>query len=535
MKKILSICFLAVSLVSFAQTKDLKQPIRFIFESIHDHLGNKELNSQKVQLYSYQGDLLYEADLYEGVELDEQFFYYEDDKLVRDRRIFHDTRECGDYRIEYDAKGNNIKESNIDAKGQVLEQKTRTYDEAGNMIKEVVEFYHHEQEKMIIESSFDFTYYKSGKVKSKTGYEGEHVSVTVTYNYEYTEFSKTVKRTSTADNFTETWKTTINEQGWILQEVHSKGNGERTKNQTIDIEYDDYGHILTETISKTGSSVKKIKSFEYKYDDHGNWIERTETITHGAKVTKGNVLKRHIEYYEESEYAHPPMEMDESYNYETRNAKRVKVFQESHVRINNNEGELEWVVRRNGATLFQVDEYDYEEGKLVQVNHLIKGNNTPVKTTAYHNESGFLVGLNTNGANGGILERLVYTYDKNGALEKMEEHQGSKVVLTEVYAYRKDGKLVSTDITEFQDKSQVTYEYNSEGLLVQMTEKGEGTYITKYEYEDGLLKRELDFEGKAKEPTEEVKFTYDKRGELIKSAIYKGKEIHSEVDYTYFE
>ena len=48
-------------------------------------------------------------------------------------------------------------------------------------------------------------------------------------------------------------------------------------------------------------------NFEYSYDAFGNWTERKEFKKSGARESQGAHLKRIIEYYEESEYKHPPL------------------------------------------------------------------------------------------------------------------------------------------------------------------------------------------------------------------------------------
>ena len=139
-----------------------EKPIRFIFESIHDHLGNLDINSKRVQLFNTDHQLIYEADLYDGKELDEQFFYYTaSGDLLRDHRIFHQEHESGDYRMTYDDLGNLIAETNYNDLGQIIESITMTYDSKGNMLSQIFQELHTYENVLIVESSFVFTLSKS--------------------------------------------------------------------------------------------------------------------------------------------------------------------------------------------------------------------------------------------------------------------------------------------------------------------------------------------------------------------------------------
>ncbi len=537
--KSLIFLFGLISSVNLLAQNHTSKPIRYIFESIHDHMGNLDLNSKKVMLFSEDNRLLYEADFYEGEELDEQFFSYNaDKKLTRDRRIFHKKEECGDYRMTYDESGNLISEKNVNSKGKVLEQKTMTYDKSANMISHVVEFYHESSDKMIVESSFKFTY-EGNVLKSKTGFEDEKEDQIVSYKYEHTSDSETISRFDQNDKISEKWMTKMDSDGKLLQDVHTKYQDGKSIAKTVDFTYDQYGHILTETLTKTGSSIKKVINFEYKYDEFGNWIERKEFKKSGARESQGAHLKRHIEYFEKTDYNHPPMEMDESYNYETRDGKRVKVFQETHVRINNNQGELEWVVRRNGPDVFQLDEYEYEGGRLIRINHLNNEKSGNAYTLVRYNDEGKASEESSYGSNGDMNDKIIYAYGKDRKLASKEEIEKGKSILTEKYTYdSKSAKVIKSDIVEFEDKTEVTYEYDDNGFLAKTIEVPNGKVaeqtVSQFVYAKGILLKELDFEGKSKKASEEVRYTYE-NGEISKRAIYRGKEIHSEIDFTYFE
>jgi len=537
--KISFLLLLIVSSINLSAQNHTTKPIRYIFESIHDHMGNLDLNSKKVMLFSEDNRLLYEADFYEGEELDEQFFSYnEDKKLTRDRRIFHKKEECGDYRMTYDESGNLISEVNVNAKGREIEKKTMTYDKSGNMIKHVVEFYHESSDKMIIESAFEYVH-EGGKLVSKSGFEDEKKDQIITYKYEHESNTETISRYDSNNKITEKWMTKKDSDGKLIQDVHTKYQDGRSIAKTIDFAYDQHGHILTETMTKTGSSIKKVISFEYKYDEFGNWVERKEFKKSGARESQGAHLKRHIEYFEKTDYNHPPMEMDESYNYETRDGKRVKVFQETHVRINNNKGELEWVVRRNGPDVFQLDEYEYEGGRLVRVNHLNNEKSGNAYTLVRYNADGKPSEESSYGSNGDMNDKIIYTYAKDGKLASKEEIEKGKSILTENYTYdSKSGKVSKCDLVEFEEKTEVTYEYDEYGFLSKTIEVPNGKTaeqtVSQFVYAKGILLKELDFEGKSKKASEEVKYTYEK-GEVSKRAIYRGNEIHSEIEFTYFE
>ncbi|MCH2235428.1 MAG: hypothetical protein MK078_14345, partial [Crocinitomicaceae bacterium] len=95
MKNLTLVLTLILSYSLLAQNHSEK-PIRFIFETIHDHLGNLDINSKKVMLFGTDNQLVYEADLLEGKELDETFYFYsEDRKLQRLHRNYHQPHESG--------------------------------------------------------------------------------------------------------------------------------------------------------------------------------------------------------------------------------------------------------------------------------------------------------------------------------------------------------------------------------------------------------------------------------------------------------
>ena len=537
MKWISIVLTLVLSGTVLAQNHSSK-PIRFIFESIHDHLGNLDVNSKRVKLFSKKDHhLIYEADLYEGKELDEQFFYYKDGKLQRDHRIFHNPHESGDYRLIYDSNGNLIEERNVDGDGEMVEKKTMTYDKDGNMLTHKVEFLHRTEGKMITEDYFEFKY-ENGKLIEKVGFEGEKEERKVTYKYKQDANSKTVMRYGPDGQITEKWVDEWDDKGRLTKKVHSQYINGVERAKTIDFTYDEHGHILTETMSKSGSSVKMVVSFEYVYDDHGNWIERKETKKKGARETPGPHIKRHIEYYEHDDYDHSPMEVDETYEYETRGGERVKVFVESHTRINNNEGQLEWVVRRNGPTLFQVDEYEYKDGKLDKVIHLQNEWKENAYSTAKYNDAGKIVELNSYSHEGSVDDQIVYEYNKDGKLTKKHETTLGKTVLLEEYEYGDNGKQSKLHLEELGAVYDITYEYDAAGNLIKEVSKpaakDEETVTTKYEYNDkGWLIKKSHFYGKSKEAHDETVYEYDEWGEMLASMRSKKGVLTTEVRYVY--
>lgn len=524
-----------------------KKPIRFIFESIHDHMGNMDVNSKRVQLFSTDHRLLYEADMYDGKELDEQFFYYDKSgKLLRDHRIFHRPHESGDFRMTYDAKGNLVSESNVNDIGEVLEKITMTYNDKGQMISEKKEFFHHEQAKMITESYFDITYGADGKIASKTGWEGEKEDLKVTYKYKHEAASETEMKYDASDKIIEKMVKTYDEKGRIVSEAHSIYNaGQAPVTTTIELTYDEHDHLLSETKTKSNSQVKMQILFEYVYDDYGNWIERKEKKIKGVRELPGNHLKRHIEYYEHDKYEHPPMELDESYTYEKHEGKSVKMFQETHVRINNNEGQLEWVVRRNGPDLFQVDEFEYENGKLSRINHLNNEGHENAYTLAQYNDQGLMTEMASYSFEGKVDERTLYAYDSRGVLIKKEEqfagasHGPVATQITEEFKYGGDGKISEVHMVDYGAEYVVTYEYDAEGRVAKEIQtpkaKDDDVITLEFTYKNGLLISEIEHDGKNKEAADEARYEYDEHGELIKASHYRHGEIHSEIDYMYFE
>ena len=323
MKSLAFVFTLILSSSLFAQNHSEK-PIRFIFETIHDHLGNLDINSKKVMLFGTDNQLVYEADLLEGKELDETFYFYsEDRKLQRLHRNYHQPHESGDFKMTYDDKGNLVEEVNYDDRGKALERITMTYNDKGQMASRKVEFYHETSDKMIAEEYFEYTYDADGKIASKEGWEGEHEERKVTYKYTHTANSETETEYNMRGDVVDKLEMKYDDKGNMISRAHTTYDKGVGRTMTIDFTYDEHGHILTETMSRSGSSIKKIITFEYVYDKYGNWIERKETIKKGAKETPGNHLKRSIEYYEQDEYGHHPMELDESYTWENQDGEKV--------------------------------------------------------------------------------------------------------------------------------------------------------------------------------------------------------------------
>ncbi len=490
---------------------------------------------------------MYEADLYDGKELDEQFLYYtESGDLLRDHRIFYKEHESGDFNMVYDAKGNLIEETNVNDIGQVLERISMTYDAKGNMLTEEREFLHTYENQMIVESSFSFTYGADGKIATKKGFENEKEAEIVTYKYKHEATTETISRYNSSDQITEKWITKYDANKKILSEVHTvyaKGQSPVTK--TIDYTYDEYGHILKEELSKSNSSVSKQILFEYVYDDYGNWIERTEKKVMGVRVKEGAHLKRTIEYYEKEEYEHPPMELDESFLWDHHDGKDIKIIQETHVRINNNDGQTEWVVRRDGQTLFEVDEYEYKDGKLDRINHLNNSRKENAYTLAKYDDRGLMIEIASYSYLDKVDERTRFTYDEDGRLiKKVEEMTGKshgplKVVLIEEYEYKGGNQPVKMKLTEYGSIYNVEYEYDANGSLISETQtpdaKDEEIYTTQYSYEGGKIASKIVYEGKSEEPYDKATYKYDDRGELLQSAHFKHGVITSEIDYVYFE
>ncbi|MBN4071230.1 hypothetical protein JYT72_01845, partial [Crocinitomix catalasitica] len=429
----------------------------------------------------------------------------------------------------------------------VLQRITRTYNADGNKITEKKFFLHHNENKMIQETSFEFTYRENGKIASKKGWEDGKEDKIVTYKYKHEENSETISKYSATNSLLEQWITKTDENGRLLADIHSlHTTGQAAVTKTIEFTYDKYDHILVETLSKSNSTVKMQILFEYSYDQFGNWIERKEKKIKGVKETEGNHLIRTIEYYDVDEYGHPPMEMDESYSWEMRDDKRIKIFEESHVRINNNMGELEWVVRRNGQDLFQVDEYEYEDGSLIRINHLNHEKEQKAYTLGTFDEKGLTTEIATYSFDGKINERSLFEYDGKDRLIKQEDqfsgpnHGPLKTEIVEEFKYD-DGidKVIKSNLVEYGSKYVVEYEYDDGGNLVKEIltpgSKDEEVITTSYIYENGNLVLEVEVEGKSKVPSDEAKYEYDDRGAVIRSTHYRDGKLHAEIDYVYFE
>ncbi|UKN02386.1 hypothetical protein K6119_02475 [Paracrocinitomix mangrovi] len=546
MKNLTLVTILIISLSAYSQNHD-KKSIRFIFESVHDHLGNKDINSKRVQLFSKKNELLYEADLYEGNELDEQFFFYDKEgKLLRDHRIFSKEHESGDYRMTYDAKGNLIEETNVDDIEEVLERKVMTYNVKNQMITKKVSYLHKTTGESITESDFSYTYDDNGELVSRTGYENEKPDVIVTYKYSKKAGEESEAKYDAKDQLQEKWTKKYNEKGQLISDVHTLYEPNKAPvSKTIDFTYDEFGHVLTEVLTKSNSTIKKEIIFNYVYDEYGNWLERTEKKIMGAKHSMGVSLKREIEYYEDTEYHHPPMELDHTFNYVMRDGKEVKALEETHVRINNNFGEKEWVVRRNGSTLYVVDEYHFENNQLVRINHL-NNEHTNNAYTTFTYEGKNVTEKITYSHNGEMNERTFNEYDDQDKIVKKEQHFESATTnpvseeIVQEYHYNDAGKMTEIDMLEYGTDYKITLEYNDKGQLVKRSEvskdKDEDKMVIEYTYDsNGKLATLSKFNGNSKKPYDKAVYKYDASGEMIQSAHYKNDKLTSEVDYIYFE
>lgn len=548
MKLFFTLCISFLSLSLCAQRHDDKG-IRFLFETEFDHIGNVELETRKIKLFNHAHHLIYEADLYNAEELDETFYYYDEKgNLLKERKIYSENHKSGKIIITYDKNGNRIEEKEINDLDIVTSRNTYTYDAKGRLISEQKELKHKDEDHTFVESKFDLTYNEAGKLISKKGFEYGHEEKTVEYKYVYKDLTTILKRYS-KDELVEKWEDTYDADGKILIHKHSTyANNQETLRKHVLFTYDEFGHVVSEEMKNPkGGSLSTFLEFEYVYDEFGNWTEKKMIKRKGQRSEVVSTISRMIEYYHHDSYEHPPLELDETWIFEANpeGGENKKVATETHTRINTDDGTLAWVVRRNGAALYQVDEFEYENGKLVKINHL----NNEKKDNAYsvftYDDAGVLTLEETFSFEDKLEEKTIYSYNSKGQLIKQEEYFKNRLSgkieleVTILYEYDANGRVSTKEVAEYGIEFTCKYTYDDQGKCLTMQQdpksKDDQKELIKYEYNGELLTSELIYLDNSKEPDEKTEFIYDEHNEIHSSSFFEGEELKEYIEYQYFE
>jgi YD repeat-containing protein len=519
-----------------------QKPIRFIFESEHDVIGNLDITSKKVKLYNLDNHVIYEADLFNAKELDETFYYRsEDRRLNKEMRIFSDENASGKVNYKYNEQGYLLEKTEYNNSNQLLVRVSMTYDKNGQIASKKREL--KSETSLSIESDFIFEYNKEGKIYKKQGFENGLEKKKITYQYEYANLKIiTHKIDDKSEEIFEIWEETLDNDGKRLEYLHkTKKDGQMLVKVDVKYRYDEYGNITSENIGDEKTKIKKRILFEYKYDSFGNWIERKELQEQGGEQQEVSLIKRQIEYYNAMTPEHPPLELDITFDLKGRN---IRNSGETHVRINNNNGELAWVVRRQGKILYQVDEYVYQAGQLVKINHLNNSKKENAYTIISYNEKGKKTDESSYSFEDKLDEKTMYSYNEKGEIIRRNElfpdfsHEKLTIEISETMKYNPDGKLVEKSLLEYGSKYSLTYSYNEENGLIMIVQEpltdDEEIQKEVFTYDKANVSVYKLFLGETDTPHETITYQYNSAGEIIKSSFFEQGRPYSMTEYYYF-
>ena len=545
--KTIALALLVFSSIAALSQNHSKQSIRFIFETEHDIIGNFETNTKKIKLFNHQNHLCYEADLFEGKELDETFFYYDKKgKLVKERRIFSKQEDCGILEIAYDKLGNIVEETEINTAGQVLVKISMTYDKMGNLTHKQRELKHNNDDALFVDYSFDFSYSEAGELLSKKGFERGNQNDVYIFKYTKQGTKQFIEKFDSEGKLKEKWVEDYEGKQKVEYEHILVSGDSQEKKVDVKYGYDEHGNLIRERIYKNDKLSKTI-TFEYKYDPYGNWTEKVEYEGTGDQKKERAKITRRIEYFKTLAYEHPPMELDETFTFETDpNTQQEKmVSSETHVRINDEEGNVNWVSRRNGPTLYQCDESEYsDEGQLVKTVHLNNEKKENAYTLFEYNSKGQVTLEASYSFEDKIDEKIVYSYNAKDQLVKKEEYisdisHGNMVVeILEEFEYDEDGNKVRGKLVEFGEEYAMDFRYKGGKLIeyVQTPKAGEeAPFAERYTYSgDNIASIEI-YEDGGKDPKEKEIHKFNGEGDIIKSSFYEGDKLIEVINYEYFE
>jgi hypothetical protein len=537
--------FILSTAVALAQSHE-KQSIRFIFETEHDIIGNFETNTKKIKLFNHQNHLCYEADLFEGSELDETFFYYDKkNRLYKERRIFHNSKESGRIEISYDKMGNIEEKVEIDLRGREMVKISMTYDKLGNMTHKQRELKHKTDDALFVDYSFDFTYSEAGELLNKKGFEHGLSNDIYIFKYSQEGTKQIIEKFDSEGVLREKWIEDYEKKMKVEYEHIVVSAGSEEKKVDVKYGYDDHGNMVRERIYKNDKLSKTI-TFEYAYDPYGNWTEKKQFEGVGDTKELRAKITRRIEYFKTIAYDHAPMELDEQFtlSVDPNTQAEILLSTETHVRINDEDGNVNWVSRRNGPTIFQCDESEYEDGKLVKTVHLNNEKKENAYTVYEYNSKGQITREASYSFEDKIDEKIEYTYDAKAQLVKKEvyltdkAHGNPVIEITETFEYDADGNKIKGTLKEFGSEYGIDYRYKGKKLVeyVQTPKSGEEEpFAERYTYAGDLLTMIEIYEGGGKDPVEKEEHKFNGEGDIVKSSFYEGEKLIEVVNYEYFE
>jgi hypothetical protein len=171
--------------------------------------------------------------------------------------------------------------------------------------------------------------------------------------------------------------------------------------------------------------------------------------------------------------------------------------------------------------------YTYNKrGFIIREEYYLFGRNLFAVTEYIYSASGLLVSLVQKNTEGGILRRVVYTYDKNNRLHREKNYTiGNKLSFIVFYKYNKEG-LLSEELRYLADARmdyKLTFLYNAAGLLLEKKKYNEHERLdtkTVYRYyESGQLKDQSHFLADGSLDTE-TRYTYGPKGEILERSLF---------------
>ena len=166
---------------------------------------------------------------------------------------------------------------------------------------------------------------------------------------------------------------------------------------------------------------------------------------------------------------------------------------------------------------------------------------TPAPIT-YTKEDGRLKMEETYNSNGLLFSTIIYEYDEKGKLVKQAEF-GISDAPTGYKSFEYDAKgqkilmtsFVADTAKDYSEEYRTNYEYDGNGNLTRATSTRDGKIVsvTAYEYKDGLLSNEKNYEGESFVASE-YKYEYDAGGKKTRCVRIDNIEGDtSENRYTY--
>lgn len=441
---------------------------------------------------------------------------YEYDSLNRLVKIIEDhcTTENA-----YDEAGNIIKE--IVVRDADTSETAYTYDENGNVLSELV--YSNGEFFSLREYSYVYNEHKdivSTSYSNSSLFNGETVTseVTITYEYEYDELGRKTKIVSEGNAGKSTEELVYNDKGDVIKETVISSSyttvseykytysGEKIVKERmvmnswadsyLDEKYDKHGSL---TLRQTDETCNK---YEYVYDKNGFIIKKTETSEGDdyfgeTKVTaieytndeKGNVLKsvsvRENGIVDTKEF---------SYDSEGRILKETR--SEDYEDYHNIYYIDEYTYDEHGNVLTHyhkyhdseyTDTYDYVYDK--NGNALEKKCNGEVDAKYAYDEKGNRIRIE-NYTDGSVAESTEYTYDEKGNTVKAVRYDADgAVVAVKERVYDEKGNLIK----ETCEKGDSEAEFAFNEYVYEYTYDELGNVLTYFESETDLNGYETTF------------------------------------------